>query len=125
MPGTHPRYNTAYDLAHSFLTERLPSETIAHLEAKRQARDKQASSTGSITAIRTPRILLIRGSLYDGFAGDLAGRAVPRLPRDGHETQRARPAPSTGQPSARSSTTAAPFCRRGADAASDVTHSAH
>ena len=34
--------NTAYDLAHSYITERLPSETISHLEAKRQARDKQA-----------------------------------------------------------------------------------
>ena len=25
VPGTHPRYNTAYDLAHSFLTKRQPS----------------------------------------------------------------------------------------------------
>ena len=42
MPGTHPRYNTAYDLAHSYLTERLTSETLSELEAKRQAHDKQA-----------------------------------------------------------------------------------
>ena len=27
--GSHPRYNTAFDLAHSFLTERRHSETSA------------------------------------------------------------------------------------------------
>ena len=93
VPGTHPRYNTAYDLAHSFLTERLPSETIAHLEAKRQARDKQALIDWLDHSEPSTSYLLIRGSLYDGFAGDLAGRAVPLFRETGHETQRAGPAP--------------------------------
>jgi 4-amino-4-deoxy-L-arabinose transferase-like glycosyltransferase len=77
VPGTHPRYNTAYDLAHSFLTERLPSETISHLEAKRQARDKQALIDWIDHSEPSTSYLLIRGSLYDGFANDLAGRVVP------------------------------------------------
>jgi 4-amino-4-deoxy-L-arabinose transferase-like glycosyltransferase len=77
VPGTHPRYNTAYDLAHSFLTERLPSETISHLEAKRQMRDKQALIGWIDHSEPSNSYFLIRGSLYDGFARDLAGRVVP------------------------------------------------
>ncbi len=77
VPGTHPRYNTAYDLAHSYLNERLPSETISHLEAKRQARDKHALIDWIDQSEPSSCYLLIRGSLYDGFAGELAGRVVP------------------------------------------------
>jgi 4-amino-4-deoxy-L-arabinose transferase-like glycosyltransferase len=77
VPGTHPRYNTSYDLAHSYLTERLPSETISQLEAKRQARDKQALIDWLDHGDSRRSYLLIRGSLYDGFARDLADRAVP------------------------------------------------
>ncbi len=68
VPGTHPRYNTAYDLAHSYLTERQPSETIAQLEARRQARDKQALIDWLDHSDPNTSYLLIRGSLYDGFA---------------------------------------------------------
>jgi hypothetical protein len=77
VPGTHPRYNTAYDLAQSYLTERLPSETISHLEAKRQARDKQALFDWLEQGESNASCLLIRSSLYDGFASELKGRVVP------------------------------------------------
>ena len=77
MPGTHPRYNTAYDLAHSFLTKRQPHETIAQVEARRQTRDKQALIDWVDHSEPNTSYLLIRGSLYDGFAADLAGRALP------------------------------------------------
>jgi hypothetical protein len=77
VPGTHPRYNTAYDLAHSFLTERHRSETITQLEAKRQARDKRALIDWIDHGEPSTSYLLIRGSLYDGFARDLSGRVVP------------------------------------------------
>jgi 4-amino-4-deoxy-L-arabinose transferase-like glycosyltransferase len=77
VPGTHPRYNTSFDLAHSYLTERLPSETISHLEAKRQARDKQALIDWLDHGDSSTSYLLIRGSLYDGFGRDLADRVVP------------------------------------------------
>ena len=83
VPGTHPRYNTAYDLAHSYLTARLASETISHLEAKRQARDKQALIDWIDHSDPSTSYLLIRGSLYDGFAGDLAGLVVPRFREKG------------------------------------------
>ena len=89
VPGTHPRYNTAYDLAHSYLTERLPSETISHLEAKRQARDKQAlidwidHSEPSSSLFADPRQSL-------RWIRRRSGRSCrPALPRDGDETQRA------------------------------------
>ena len=83
VPGTHPRYNTAYDLAHSFLTKRQPHETIAQVEARRQARDKQALLDWVERSQPNTSYLLIRGSLYDGFAADLAGRAVPRFRETG------------------------------------------
>jgi hypothetical protein len=76
VPGTHPRYNTAYDLAHSYLTQRLPFETLGDIEAKRQARDKQALFDWVDHSDPHTSFLLIRGSLYDGFATDLAGRVV-------------------------------------------------
>jgi hypothetical protein len=40
VPGTHAQYNTAFDLAESYRTERLPFETISDIEAKRLARGK-------------------------------------------------------------------------------------
>jgi 4-amino-4-deoxy-L-arabinose transferase-like glycosyltransferase len=77
VPGTHPRYNTAYDLAHSFLNKRQPHETIGQVEVRRQARDKQALLDWVERSEPNTSYLLIRGSLYDGFAADLAGCAVP------------------------------------------------
>ena len=83
VPGTHPRYNTAYDLAHSYLTERLPFETLADLEAKRQTRDKHALIDWVNHCEPGNSFLLIRGSLYDGFARDLPARVVPLLRETG------------------------------------------
>jgi 4-amino-4-deoxy-L-arabinose transferase-like glycosyltransferase len=77
VPGTHPRYNTAYDLAHSYLTERLPFETLSGLEAKRQARDKQALIEWVDHSDPGTSFLLIRGRLYDGFSSELSARVVP------------------------------------------------
>jgi hypothetical protein len=80
VPGTHPRYNTAYDLANSFLASRQTNETLLQLEAKRQSRDKQALIEWiDRTSANTSYYLLIRGALYDGLAPDLAGRAIPLL----------------------------------------------
>jgi hypothetical protein len=77
VPGTQPRYNSAYDLAHSFLTEREPCETISDLEVKRRERDKRALFDWIDHGDSSTSYLLIRGSLYDGFALDLADRVVP------------------------------------------------
>ena len=43
VPDSHPRYNTAFDLAQSYLTKRHHSETLHELEARRVAHDKQAA----------------------------------------------------------------------------------
>jgi hypothetical protein len=40
VPGSHPRYNTAYDLAESYLTVRRPGESLAEVEGRRQLRHK-------------------------------------------------------------------------------------
>ena len=78
VPGCHPRYNLAYDLVENYRTQRLASESIADLEAKRQVHDKQAL----IAWLDHPDpsaspYLLIRNSLYERLAGDLAGRVAP------------------------------------------------
>ncbi len=42
VPGTHPRYNTAYDLAASYLAADSPNLTLSDLEARRQAHDTKS-----------------------------------------------------------------------------------
>jgi 4-amino-4-deoxy-L-arabinose transferase-like glycosyltransferase len=112
VPGTHPRYNTAYDLAHSFLTERLPSETISHLEAKRQARDKRALIDWIDHSEPSTSYLLIRGSLYDGFANDLAGRVVPLFRETGMKRNELVLLQAAGRRPAAATASATPSARR-------------
>jgi 4-amino-4-deoxy-L-arabinose transferase-like glycosyltransferase len=83
VPGSHPRYNTAYDLARSYLNERLPSETIADIEAKRLAHDKHALIEWLDRSDPSTRYLLIRSYLYDRFADDLGSRVSPLLRETG------------------------------------------
>jgi hypothetical protein len=83
VPGSHPRYNIAYDLADSYRTERLPCETISDLEAKRQARDKQALVDWLDGNGADRSYLLIRSQLYDRLAPDLEGRVTPLLRETG------------------------------------------
>jgi 4-amino-4-deoxy-L-arabinose transferase-like glycosyltransferase len=83
VPGSHPRYNTAFDLAQSFLTDRHHSETLSDLEARRLAHDKQALFAWLDRCDPRTPYLLIRRRLYDLFAGDLAGRVTPRLRESG------------------------------------------
>ena len=78
VPGCHPRYNLAYDLVENYRAQQGASESMADLEAKRQVHDKQAL----IAWLDHPDpsaspYLLIRNSLYERLAGDLAGRVAP------------------------------------------------
>jgi hypothetical protein len=76
VPASHPRYNTSYDLAQSYLTDRLPFETLFDLEARRQARDKQALFEWMDHNRSRNVYLLIRSPLYDLLAEDLTGRVT-------------------------------------------------
>jgi 4-amino-4-deoxy-L-arabinose transferase-like glycosyltransferase len=78
LPGSHPRYNTAFDLVESYHSLRLPRETLDELDAKRQAHDRQAliQWLDQIDPGKKP-YLLIRTNLYDRFATELAGRVTP------------------------------------------------
>jgi 4-amino-4-deoxy-L-arabinose transferase-like glycosyltransferase len=77
VPRSHPRYNTAFDLAHSYLTERHHAETLGDVEARRLAQEKQALFDWLDRRDQRAPYLLIRGHLYDLFSGDLAGRVTP------------------------------------------------
>ena len=52
VPGSHPRYNTAFDLAHSYLTERHHSETLAISKPDAWHARSRRCSTGWIDATR-------------------------------------------------------------------------
>ncbi len=108
VPGSHPRYNTAYDLAASYLTERLPFETIADVEAKRLARDKQILLNWLDHDDPRSSYLLIRSHLYDRFASDLSGRVTPIFRETGMKRNELilLQAASHRQPSATASTNA-------------------
>ena len=79
VPETHPRYNTAFDLAHSFLSERRYSKTLAGLEAERVAREKRALLDWLDRRDGLARYLLIRDRQYELFAAELAVRTRPLL----------------------------------------------
>jgi 4-amino-4-deoxy-L-arabinose transferase-like glycosyltransferase len=79
VPRSQPRYNTAFDLAHSYLTERHHSETLSDVEARRLAREKQALFDWLDRGDPGTRYLVIRGHLYDLFARDLGRRVTPLL----------------------------------------------
>jgi hypothetical protein len=74
VPGSHPRYNSAFDLAEMYRTERLPSETLGDLEAKRLAHDKRMLIDWLDHSAKPSSCVVIRSHLYDRFADDLSGR---------------------------------------------------
>jgi 4-amino-4-deoxy-L-arabinose transferase-like glycosyltransferase len=74
VPGSHPRYNTAFDLAHSYLTQRRHSETLTELEARRVAHEKEALLDWLDRRDPLTRYLVLHARHYDLFATDLAGR---------------------------------------------------
>jgi hypothetical protein len=83
VPGSHPRYNTAYDLAENYRTERLPSETFSDLEAKRLARDKQLLIEWLDRNDHRTSYVLIRSQVYDRYAHDLASCSTPVIRETG------------------------------------------
>ncbi len=79
VPQSHPRYNTAFDLAHSFLSKRHNSQTLGEVEAERVAHEKQALLDWLDRRDPLARYLLIRDRHYDLFADELATRTKPVL----------------------------------------------
>jgi hypothetical protein len=78
VPGCHPRYNLAYDLVENHRTHEQPSTSIADVEAERRVHDKLALITWIDQAgTGSSPYLLIRNSLYERLASDLAGRVTP------------------------------------------------
>ena len=75
VPGTQPRYSTAYDLASAYRS-RQPPETLDRLDARREGLEKQALLRWIDDRDRSS-FLLIRSSLFDRYARDLDGRVIP------------------------------------------------
>jgi hypothetical protein len=83
VPHSHPRYNTAFDLADSYLTGRRHSETLTELEARRVAQEKEALIDWLDRRDPLTRYLLLHARHYDLFATELAGRTKQVLRETG------------------------------------------
>jgi hypothetical protein len=83
VPGTQPRYSTAYDLAEAYRTRRDSSDTVDGLDVRREAMEKQALLTWLDRPGASAPYLLIRSSLFDRYARELAGRVTPLLRETG------------------------------------------
>jgi 4-amino-4-deoxy-L-arabinose transferase-like glycosyltransferase len=74
VPGSHPRYNSAYDLAESYRRARRPVETLSDLEAKRLVREKQALLDWLDDSAPSNSYVLLRNQVYDRYADELGAR---------------------------------------------------
>jgi 4-amino-4-deoxy-L-arabinose transferase-like glycosyltransferase len=82
VPGTHPQYNTAYDLAAGFLAGSR-GLTLSDLVTLREAHEMKSLSDWLDHAEPNTRYLLIRKNLLDRYAALLAGRVSPLLSESG------------------------------------------
>ncbi len=93
VPGTHPQYSTAYDLAEAYRGRRDPTDTIDVLDVRRETLEKQALLRWLDRQDTPAPFLLMRTNLYDRYARELAGRSDPGPPRVRPGPQGAGPAP--------------------------------
>jgi 4-amino-4-deoxy-L-arabinose transferase-like glycosyltransferase len=82
VPGTQPRYSTAYDLARAYRGRRQV-DTLDLLDARREALEKQALLRWFDRPDSAASFVLIRSSLFDRYAHELAVRATPVLRETG------------------------------------------
>jgi hypothetical protein len=78
VPGTQPDYNTAYDLTRAYHSDRRAA-ALDLLDARREALEEHALIRWLDRPDSAASFLLIRSSLFDRYARDLAGRATPVL----------------------------------------------
>jgi hypothetical protein len=77
VPGSPPRYNTAFDLVEAHRTWAHPSETLAELDTRRLAHDRRLLVDWLDHNDSADSYLLIRSSLYDQLAPELSERVTP------------------------------------------------
>jgi 4-amino-4-deoxy-L-arabinose transferase-like glycosyltransferase len=82
VPGTQPRYSTAYDLALAVRASRGTADPEV-LDARREAIEKRALLDWLDRPDAAASYVLIRAALFDRYASDLAGRATPVLRETG------------------------------------------
>ena len=83
VPGTQPRYSTAYDLAEAYHARRDATDTIDVLDVRREALEKQALLRWLDRRDAPASFLLMRSNLFDRYARELAGRVTPVLRESG------------------------------------------
>ena len=93
VPGTQPRYSTAYDLAEAFHARRDSSDSLDTLDVRREALEKRALLSWLDRRDESSAFLLIRSSLFDRYAPRPGRPRDPAPPRDRAEPQGAGPAP--------------------------------
>jgi 4-amino-4-deoxy-L-arabinose transferase-like glycosyltransferase len=83
VPGTQPQYSTAYDLAEAYRAGDHNLDTLERLDAQRRAQERQALLHWLDRPHPAAPYLLIRSSLYDRYARELAGRVTPMFRETG------------------------------------------
>jgi 4-amino-4-deoxy-L-arabinose transferase-like glycosyltransferase len=77
VPGSQPRYNSAFDLVDAYRTRRIASETIEELDVRRHVYERRALREWLARHALGDCYLLIRASLYDRMAPELIGAVTP------------------------------------------------
>jgi hypothetical protein len=77
VPGSPPRYNTAFDLVEAHRTRVRPSATLAEVDARRQVQERQLLMHWLDHKDSSDAYLLLRSSLYDQITADLPRHVTP------------------------------------------------
>ena len=83
VPGSHPRYSTAFDLVEAYRSRSVPSVKLEDLDARHLAHDKQALFDWLDRGDPSTPYLLIRANLYDRLAGELPKHVTPLFRESG------------------------------------------
>jgi hypothetical protein len=77
VPGSLPRYNTAFEVAQTHGSRRIPKETLDWVNDNRQVHDRRVLLQWLDRNDFTSRYLLVRAEVYDRLASDMVGRVTP------------------------------------------------
>ena len=83
VPGSQPRYSTAFDLVDAYRTRPASSITLEDLDASRQIHEQHALLEWLEHGDPSTPYLLIRSNLYDRLADEMSKRMTPLFRESG------------------------------------------
>jgi hypothetical protein len=77
VPGSLPRYNTAFEVAQTYGSKRIPKEALDRVNDNRQSHDRRVFLQWLNRKESPLRYVLVRAEVYDRLASDMVGRITP------------------------------------------------